>query len=307
MNMAETFARARPLAQHCAELTMRGPRPEERADHLSAWRRDVARELTDELAPLFSGGRFRASMNEPQLLEGAQVFERIGPIAANSLLRCGEHEQTLLFSIDLATAIALTDCSFGGEGKFPDDPPAQLPRSASLLVEKVAGIVAQSIATVAYAGEARGDIIVRSESAARLKPFGPETPCALFTLIFEVGQQARWETRLAVSSERLDSLLPGLGTARPSRRRGHVAADGTAAPFADLPLSLEAVLGEFEMSLSRLERLSPGDQIPLTIPRELPLRIGSKTFAHGTLGTLEDRMAIRLTRLPQIPQQGGTA
>jgi len=127
---AASFADARPLAQHCAELTWRGPRPEERAENVSAWCRDLGKELAQELGQLFSGGKFKATVAEPEMICGKDVFERIGKVAVNSLLRCGEGDQTMLFSLDYATAIALTDCSFGGDGAIPQDAPEQLPRSA---------------------------------------------------------------------------------------------------------------------------------------------------------------------------------
>jgi flagellar motor switch/type III secretory pathway protein FliN len=64
-----------------------------------------------------------------------------------------------------------------------------------------------------------------------------------------------------------------------------------------MPLPLQAVLGEFELSLGQLEGLRPGDEIPLAIPVELPLRVGGEVFAHGRIGTFDNRMALRLTRL----------
>ena len=107
----QTFADARPVAQHCAELTWRGPRPEERAEHLSSWCRDLGPELAQELSQLLSGGKLSVTIAEPETKIGQEVFDQIGPVAVNTLLRCGDPDQTILLSIDYSTAVALTDAS----------------------------------------------------------------------------------------------------------------------------------------------------------------------------------------------------
>ena len=130
MRMSHDFAALRPAAQHCRELTQRGPRPEERAVLLAAWRRDMARMLAEDLSALLSGDRLDISVSDAETLPGHEALARIGPVAANSLLRCGTSAETALVAFDFPTAIALTDRSFGGEGRIAADTPDQLPRSA---------------------------------------------------------------------------------------------------------------------------------------------------------------------------------
>ncbi|MET4133209.1 flagellar motor switch protein FliM [Porphyrobacter sp. MBR-155] len=312
MRMAHDFAAARAAAQHCPELTghgeARGPRPEERAGLLTAWRRDLARALADDLSPLLSDDRLDVTIGEPDPLTGAAALERIGALAANSLLRVGggggAGGETALLSFDFATALALTDRSFGGEGRTADNAPETLPRSAALMVEEAATIIAQTMTRASYADapipvgtDARGEVMIRSENAARLKPFAPDAACLMFTLVIANQQGCTWRASLVVTAERMDRLLPGAArTPRP--RADRRPATGTAAPFANVPLSLHAVLAEFDLSLARLQTLSPGDSIPLTMGRQVPLMVGEQVLAYGSIGTADDRMAIRLTRIP---------
>jgi flagellar motor switch/type III secretory pathway protein FliN len=303
--MGHAFAPARAAAVHCAELTQRGPRPEERAALLAAWRRDLGRALADDLAGLLSGDRLEVTIGEPETLSGADALRRIAPVAANSLLRCGASAETALLSFDFATAIALTDRSFGGDGRTTGSAPEALPRSAALLVEEAASIIAGAITRASLGdmppragAQTGGEVIVRSESAARLKPFAPEDETLFFVLEIANRQGCTWRAALAVASERMGRLLPGAG--RPRRARTpRAAASGLAAPFAEVPLPLHVVLAEFDLSLARLQTLSPGDTIPLAMGRQVPLMVGEAILAHGSVGTAEDRMAIRLTRLPQ--------
>ncbi len=305
MNMAslspQDFANARPVAQHCAELTDRGPRPEERAELLNLWRRDLAMELAIELAPLLSGGKLHVTLEEPDLITGGEVFERIGPAAANCLLRVGEGDQTALLSLDLATAIALTDRSFGGAGTVPADVPSQLPRSAAMLIEQFGATIAQTVVMASGAAEhVRGDVLVRSESVSRLKPFASDEKVSLFKMSLAHAEDGHWSVLFAVSNDRLDSLLPGMNPVRPRGARSERHNDPAKGPFGQMPLTLEAILSEFEMSLDGLERLRPGDEIPLLVARDLPLRIGDSLLGHGTIGSLDNHMAVRLKNLARV-------
>ncbi len=314
MNLAQTFTPARAVAQHCEELTRRGPRPEERAQLLASWRRDVARNVASDLVDLLSGTKLEAQISEPETLTGKAVFERIGMVAANSLLRCGGDDRCALLSFDIATAIALTDRSFGGTGEVATGEDADigtgLPRSAGLLVEQAARAIAKAITRASAGGDAAdrsangnamADVIVRSESAARLKPFTPACECVFFKLNFGGDDGIRWVASLAMPAERLNGLLPGLGSPGGPRPRSSQAAQASDAAFGAIPLPLEAVLAEFDLPLARLERLAPGDCIALSVARDIPLRIGAQTVARGSLGTMEDRMALRLTDVCATP------
>lgn len=313
MRMGSDFAPARAAAVHCAELTTRGPRPEESAALMAAWRRDLARLLADDLSGLLSGDRLDVQITEPERLSGADAMRRIGPLAANSLIRCGASAETALLSFDFATAIALTDRSFGGDGRVSGHVPEALPRSAALLVEETATMIAGAITAASFgdmpppAGASmRGEVIVRSESAARLKPFALEAQTLFFVLEIANRQGCTWRAALAVAAERMARLLPG-GGRRPRSRTVRGAASPLAAPFAGVPLALHVVLAEFDLSLTRLQSLSPGDTIPLAMGRQVPLLAGETLVGHGAVGTAEDRMAIRLTRIPQSAQPEGVA
>ncbi|UAB78746.1 FliM/FliN family flagellar motor switch protein [Erythrobacter sp. SCSIO 43205] len=302
MNMAGAFAAdfagARAYAQHCSELTWRGPRPEEREGAIAAWKRDLASELAQELGQILTGEKLEVTIGELEVMTGAQVFAKIGESAVNTLLRIGTGDQTVLLSLDFSTAIALTDCSFGGEGAAPESVPAQLPRSAGLLVEQFGASVAQVIAMARATSEpARGEVLVRSESVVRLKPFSAEAQITVLNVTIAKGAFIEWQMLIALPSEQLDDLLPKANSTR-SALAAQKNADADADPFAEVPLVLEAVLTEFELPLARIERLQPGDEIALNIPRELPLRIGGDVFARGVPGTFEDHMALRLTNVP---------
>lgn len=309
MRMERALTPARAAAQHCAELVARGPRPEERAALLAAWRRDVGQVLAQELAALLPGEPIEVRVSEPEWLAGSEAIARIAPVAANCLLRCGTGGETALLSCDFATALALTERSFGGEGLVTGPGPDPLPRSATLLIDELATMTAQALskASAGDAGSAQaaaGEVMMRSESAGRLRPFGTDEPAVLFTLAITSGRQHRWALALTLAAERFERLLPETGTQRGAGRPGQAGAARRAAvpapariagtALGSIPLPLRVVLAEFDLPLARLHRLAPGDHLPLALTRQVPVLIGGAPFGQGHIGTIEDRMAIRL-------------
>ena len=60
-----------------------------------------------------------------------------------------------------------------------------------------------------------------------------------------------------------------------------------------------SVLARPSLSLSQLMQLEPGDVSPLQISRSLPLLVGNKVFAHGTIGEKEGRAAFMIEKLSE--------
>lgn len=316
MRMAHDFGALHPAAQHCAELVARGPRPEEREALIGAWRRELARDLGDTLGALLAGDRLNAEVSAPEWLMGSEVLTRIGPVAANCLLRCGQAGSgaggggaEVLLSLDHATALALAERSFGGEGRVGEASLDPLPRSALLLCDEVAALVAGALARArrsdaAGAAPNAGEVIIRSENAARLRALDPARQAVLFTLRLADARGHDWRMLIALAAARLEDLLPAPGPARPASPVASVTSD-PAALFGAIPLNLCAVLAEFDLTLGQLDRLAPGDTFPIPMPRHVPLRVGEALVAHGSIGTLDERLALCLTQVPgHLPSQG---
>lgn len=46
---------------------------------------------------------------------------------------------------------------------------------------------------------------------------------------------------------------------------------------------------------SSLSTLKPGQLLPVAVARSVPLTIGDKVVAHGTVGEMDDRVAVQIT------------
>ncbi len=55
------------------------------------------------------------------------------------------------------------------------------------------------------------------------------------------------------------------------------------------------MLVDVPMAISRIAQLTEGSMIPVALQRNVPVLIGNTTIAHGTVGELDDRVAMELT------------
>jgi flagellar motor switch protein FliM len=73
-------------------------------------------------------------------------------------------------------------------------------------------------------------------------------------------------------------------------------ADPLSEPFAELPLEMSAVLVDMRISMAAIAAIKPGSVLPVAVARNVPLRVGDKTIATGSVGAADDRVAIRITQ-----------
>ena len=62
-------------------------------------------------------------------------------------------------------------------------------------------------------------------------------------------------------------------------------------------LPIRSVFARPELSLEKLIALKPGDIIPVLMPRYVPVSIGDRLFAHGSVGESNGRTAIKIESL----------
>lgn len=289
------FAVERALAQHSGQLLSEGPAPSDLLPLLGAMGAAFARQFGRALAPLLGGNQAEVKCGDVRQCTMAEHGEAIAPLAANCLLAAGSPDTTLLLSIEAGAVLQLIDRAFGGRGKVPVQLPAQLPVSGDLLAAKLEALAGQALAA-ALGGILGVEGLRRDGSIARLRPYTGAT--ALAVLDFDVCEEDAdpWRASLAFPFETLAALF-GNGRAPALARQSEPAKPRPlAAPFDDIPMALRAVLVDMKVPVSRLANLAPGQLIPVAVARSVPLRIGDETFAHGTIGTMDDRIAVRVTQ-----------
>jgi len=285
----------RMLAQHCPELLRSGDAaPVVLMPALSRLGEGVARALSTGLASLSAGEPPLVRSNGPRECAMAELGQAIAPLAANSLLAIGSPEMPVLASLDAEAVLRMVDRAFGGRGEAPSPLPGAFPLSAELMVSRLEGIVAAAL------GQALGmpgtvQPLRRDGCIVQLAPFPADEQLGVLTLEVSDPGRSPWKVTLAFPRSVLVKLI---GEGEPSlpkpARTVHI--NPADEPFGQMPLTVSAVLVDMRIGFAELSNLQPGQILPVAVARSVPLKIGDKTVAHGTIGAMDDRVAVQITQ-----------
>lgn len=294
MRPERTFVAERVAAQHCAELLRRGPEPADLLPLLGRMGERLGGQLVCALAPLCGEASVTCAVQTPRETHEAELGEALGSLAATVLLSTGVPGVSLLASLDGGAALALVDRAFGGPGQAPSPLPAAFPLSAELMIARLEQMIAAALAaTLGHADDTQVQPLRRASRFADLGAYPAGMKLVALTLELRQGTAAPWRLTLALPLALLPKLLGhGDRAAVPSGE-----ANPSAAPFAELPLPLTAVLVDMAMPLRSLSTLEVGAILPVSVARAVPIRIGDAVIARGSIGAQDDRIAVQLTQI----------
>lgn len=291
MKPQHDFIAARPAAQHCEELLARAAGPIDTGKVAEQLAGRICDALPGELQPLL-GKQLRVSAGPATRKTATALFQQIGKPKASYRIALRGGGMSCLVSIDLGAAISLTDRLFGGSGTSPDDAPEALPLSASLAVERIVAAIAMS--AIGDRQLVRDCDIHHHADAARLAAFPRRDQCMAWHFTVLQGDHAPWDFCFALLESTLDALVSD--ATRQGRTTPSFSAAASSAPFRDLPLPLTATVAEMRLPLARLYALKAGDILPFPIQRDVPLRLGQTVIAHGSIGAMDERIALQINQ-----------
>lgn len=287
------FIAERAAAQHCAQLLRVPARPADDRPALARLASRLARAFDLLLGPMLGAGDATFVAGQINQSDPAALMLGTPPLAANSLLAIGTDGAPLLASIDAGAVLRMVDRAYGGRGVAPSPLPDAFPLSAQLLISRLEGLVVRAIAEAAAIDPSMVQPVRRDASLSQLAPFADDTPLTILSVRINDGQEP-WDIVLAFPAAATPALI---GVAEPQRTTpAGSPASPEDAPFADLPLTVRAVLVDMAMGFSALARLEVGQILPVAVARSVPLIVGDRTIAHGTVGGLDDRVAIQITK-----------
>lgn len=284
---------------HCPELLRPSSAADQRDALLGEFAQGLCRDLVERLAPLLAGEIPSVKTQSPEILPAKALLRGEGEPQAHFRVDDEMLDLRMIASIYVAQAMSLTEYMFGGsgEGTAGEGIEQSIPHSAILVIEQV---VAQfSEATRAFLDDAAGQSAADGRRISlvthplRNPPFPPAEFCLTWPITIAINGNTQWSFRLAVLECRLLELLA----------QSHAWGEGSrelANPIASLghvPLRLAAKVAQFDLPLSRLVELAVGDILPIAPAREIPLQIDRQVLAYGQLGAIDERRALRLSRL----------
>lgn len=294
MKPERAFIAERAIARHDPVLLRPGPSAADLVPALTRMSERLAKAVRGALIPLLGGAEPQINPMKPMQTDFADFCSEIPRLAANSLMQIGS--APFMVSIEGENVLRLVDRAFGGPGDTPSSLPREFPLSADLMIGRIEQLVAACLAV--SLGGAGGAVrsIRRDASLAQLQAMPDATPVASLTLnVVEQGRMP-WAIAFAFPLDTLAGMFAHGETKRPAKPpRGP--AQPTDAPFADMPIDLTAVLVDISLPLATVSALRVGQVLPVPIARSVPVKVGARTYAHGTIGALDDRVAIQITQL----------
>jgi len=283
-------------AQHCPALRGRCTVPAALLPLLEQLGERLAPALEQDLARFSGSGRARIVSLGAETVTRGELAQRVGKLAGNALQGIAGSAHAMVVSVEIHAVLAELDRTFGGSGDVGDDIPATLSMSAELLSGRLEQLLAESL-RAALPAPCEMRLVERHSRISLLAPFEEGTELALLTLEVTQPSVRPWKVRFAVPLEGLPDLLDRRRSA-PRNAIARPPADARERPFADVPLTIEATLVDMTVPLSRLAGLRPGAVLPVAVSRSVPLRAGDTIIAHGTVGDLDDRIAVQITHTP---------
>lgn len=205
----------------------------------------------------------------------------------------------ILLTMPPLLVASLVDCFYGGTGTV-DPARVEMGPTDLLLFERLSGGVGEGlVAAWADVGHLSATVAACSFAASDAALGGDESAVAV----------QRFATRLGpVEIGAIEIVYPLAAIRALGNFDG---ARGAAAPIEPDPvwqrslndavmqtrLPVRTVLARPSLGLPQLMALAPGDFIPVTLPARVPVTVGGRLLAHGTIGEANGRAAIKIDRI----------
>lgn len=292
----------RAPASHCPELIGAEPSVAELEPVLARIGDRLARTLPAGLARLSGGDIPLVKAAPPQRASLDSLREEGEALSAYCLMNVDRDPDSfpLLAVFEAAPLFRLVDRAFGGPGDVPEPLPDTFPLSAELLLARLETGLAEALGVALSALDGHDDdgwrrvVPVRRDTSLRhLDPFPADADLLALALQVEAPDGGPWSLTLALPITTLAAITAPRRA--PARHRRALPARPEQEPFASMPLEVTAVLVDMPLSMARLSGLRPGEILPVAVARSVPLRIDGRTLASGTIGEIDDRVAVQVT------------
>ncbi len=289
------FDAARPVARHCAELFRADAGKDADGDGFAQFGADLARALVPGLGGLLGAAKLRISCAAPATRAAGEILSDAGTLCSAATIAFPDAGAQIGAILDGETLIALTDRLFGGDGAASDgELPDELPLMADLVATQMHTLIGDAMERVLPA-LGRPQIAGRATSPVGLDLLGRDGEGVTLDLTVAQPGSIDWSFRLVVRVPAQARFA--VRRAKPAMKGHTRRLDPQGGALGDMPFDLVAVVAETNMPLSKVSALKPGDIVPLPIARQVPLRVGERTLAHGSVGSLDDRVALRISAL----------
>lgn len=212
----------------------------------------------------------------------------------------------MLLRMDASMISTLVDCFYGGIGNRPLPARGEFTPTEDRLITRLSeAIVARLVETWADIFPLDAGLVLRETGVGFAAAAQPGDQMVLQRFIISITRDQEWPVDLVFPLSALRAVEPLMGSNIPAddEQVDPVWQARIARRMRDIRMPARTVLARPNLSLAELMQLKVGDVIPVTIGRSLPLIVGNRIVAHGTIGEQDGRAAFQIEKLAQGPDQ----
>ncbi|PJG47951.1 flagellar motor switch protein FliM [Sphingobium sp. LB126] len=220
---------------------------------------------------------------------------RLAPLKGQVLLR-----------LDAAMISTLVDCFYGGIGNRALPARGEFTPTEDRLIARISdGFMTRLVECWGDMLALEPGLIVREAGVGFAAAAQPGEQVVLQRFMISISRDDEWPVDLLFPLASLRAVEPLMGARVPvdEARIDPVWQARIASRMNDIRLPARTVLARPHLSLAELMQLKAGDVIPVTINRSLPLIVGDRIVAHGSIGDQDGRAAFQIEKLAQEPGQ----
>lgn len=207
---------------------------------------------------------------------------------------------SILVKLDAAMVTSMVERFYGGSGTRPAPERGEFSRSEDRLRAKLSDDVMKAL-IAAWADLLPMDMSLASrEHDPQALVFAEANDQLLSqTFTLNMGKNAEWTIELMFPLVALRQLEPLLATNAPDeiQLKDPLWQARLARQMGNIRLSAKTVLARPSLTLNELLNLKNGDVIPVNIERFLPLIVGNRVLAQGTIGEQSGRAAFMIEKM----------
>ncbi|GBH31821.1 flagellar motor switch protein FliM [Sphingobium xenophagum] len=252
------------------------------------------------------GVRPQVEAQDAQLLDFSAWSAQVPAFTSISIYRVAPLKGQVLLRMDAAMISTLVDCFYGGIGNRPLPPRGEFTPTEDRLIARLSeSLFSRLVETWSDILPLEPALIVRETGVGFAASAQPGDQMVVQRFMIGITRDQLWPVDLVFPLAALRAVEPLMGTRLPADddQKDPVWQARIARRMRDIRLPARTVLARPNLSLAELMQLKVGDVIPVTISRSLPLIVGNRIVARGSIGEQDGRAAFQIEKIVQGPDQ----
>jgi flagellar motor switch protein FliM len=253
-----------------------------------------------------AGVRPHVAMVDAHVLDFASWSADVPALSSIGVYRIAPLKGQMLLRLDASMISTLVDCFYGGIGNRPLPARGEFTPTEDRLISRISeALLARVVESWVDILPLEPALIVRETGVGFASSAQPDELMVLQRFRISITREQEWPIDLLFPLSSLRAVEPLMGAKPPvdEERVDPVWQSRIANRMRDIRLPARTVLARPNLSLADLMELKAGDISPVTIGRSLPLIVGDRIVAHGSIGEQDGRAAFQIEKLSQGPEQ----